>query len=332
MAIRVRNAILHILKPGGLPSVFSDMELDIDSEICEAFIQTHVKKLINNPAARKAQFKPEAELYSVLGDYQNGNITFKEASLAFAKKMDSIMQKYDSIPPCDMLITRVSYRSKGTHCEYIAVLLLHYKEVYSHKTVGTDNQLKTCDVLPSNSSSIKCAALIALEGSMLPTALIEKREVIDGNLVRYFSELFLDCETTPSEIEQAILIREATAEIVDEYFNNDPIVAARIKAAILGEYDKADSGVISFDNIAEKALDAEMKPLYVNALREAGVREDIPLGERVAKQQFSMHRIKTENGVEIRFPVEYSAINNDLDITPQSDGTVSALFKNLRFV
>ncbi|MCL2199004.1 MAG: nucleoid-associated protein [Defluviitaleaceae bacterium] len=329
MALKIKNAILHILRNDGPLSNFSDTELDFESEICEAFISKHVKKLINNAAVRTADFKPDAEIYEWLTAYQNGGKYFKEVSQLIAEKMDAIMKKYPKIPPCDMLIARVGHKSG----DFFAVLLLHYQEVYSHNSKGSDIQLKTCNALPFSSGRVEYAALIGLEGAALPISITEKPEVIDGNSVMYFSELFLDCETTPSKKEQAVLISEVTTEFVEEYFNNDPKVSAKIKTAVLDESDNED-GFISMDNVAAKAFegDSEIKEQYVATLREAGVTADVPLGEKVVKQQFSTHKIKAENGVEIRFPAELAAIEDDLEITTHQDGTVTVLFKNLRLV
>ncbi|MCL1863628.1 MAG: nucleoid-associated protein [Defluviitaleaceae bacterium] len=328
MAIKIKNAILHILRNDGPPSNFSDTELDFESETCEAFITKHVKKLINNVAVRTADFKPDAEIYGWLTAYQNGEKYFKETSQLIAEKMDAIMKKYPKIPPCDMLIARVGHKSG----DFFAVLLLHYLEVYSHNSKGSDIQLKTCNALPFSSGKVEYAALIGLEGAAMPISITEKPEVIEGNSVMYFSEMFLDCETTPSKKEQAVLISEVTTEFVEEYFNNDPKMSAKIKTAVLDESDSED-GFISMDNVAAKAFeDSEIKEQYVNTLREAGVTADVPLGEKVVKQQFSTHKIKAENGVEIRFPAELVAIEDDLEITTHQDGTVSVLFKNLRLV
>jgi nucleoid-associated protein YejK len=325
MSLKIKNAILHILRNDGPPSVFSQAELDIDSEICDAFIQKHVKKLINNPAVRTANFNPNAKLYNLLCAYQNGEKFFKETSLSIAHRMDGLMQKHREIPPCDMLIARVSHKSG----DYIAVLLLHYHEIYAHRTKDHDNQLKTCSALPFNSGKVEFAALFALEGTSVPIRLVEKPLTIDGSSVLYFSEQFLDSDASPSEKEQAVLINEVTAEFVEEFCNNDPKVSARIKTAML---DEAEEGLVSMDNVAKKALSGDTKTQYISTLRDAGIREDIPLTERVVKQQFSTHKLKAENGVEIRFPAELAAIEDDLEITTHSDGTVSVLFKNLRLV
>ena len=328
MALKIRNAILHILRNDGPPTVFSEGELDIDSEICEAFITKHVKKLINNPAVRTADFKPESPVYALLGEYQRGEKYFKDTARAMAEKLNEIMQKYTAIPPCDMLIARVGHNSG----DYLAVLLLHYQEVYAHNSKGSENHLTTCAALPFSSGKVEFAALVGLDGAAMPLSIAEKPERIDGNEVLYFSDMFLECETTPSKKEIATLISEVTTEFVDEHFRGDPKVSAKIKTAML-EVAEEDDGFVSMDNVAARSFeDAEIKNSYVATLRECGVREDLPLGERVVKSQFGTQKIKAENGVEIKFPAELAEVDDDLEITTHSDGTVTVLLKNLRLV
>jgi len=327
MALVIRNAILHILRNDGRDSVFSDTELDFDSEVCEAFIQKHVKKLINNPGVRTANFKPGVEMYSLLKQYQEGKIYFKEMSVDVAKKMDTLMKEHNAISPCDMLMAKVGHKTG----EYLAILKLAYQDVYSHKTQGSENQLKLCTALPFNSGKVEYAALIELDGPSMPISVVEKPETINGSQVLYFSEMFLECETTPSKKEQAKLIDEVTAEFVEAHFNNDPKVSAKIKTAMLEEV-QSEEGFVSMDNVAALAFsdEEEVKAGYINTLREAGVKEDLLLGERVVKQQFATHKIKAENGVEIRFPAQLAVEEDEVEITKNSDGTVTVLFKNLR--
>ena len=329
MALRIKNAVLHILRNDGRQSVFSEAELDIDSEICEAFIQKHVKKLINNPAVRTAHFSPEAELYPLLGAYQNGDAFFKDTAMAIAKKMDAIMAQNTDIVPCDMLITRVGHKSG----DYLAILLLNYQEVYAHKSNDSDNQLTMCNALPFSSGKVEFACLIGLEGTAMPISLTEKAVPLHGIATPYFSELFLQCETSPSKKEQAQLIGEVTAEFVDEYFRSDPRVSAKIKTALIEEAEE-EEGFVSMDNVAGRAFEEreDIRVQYISTLRDAGIREDLPLGERVVRQQFATQRIKADNGVEIRFPSELAAEEDMIEIMTNSDGTVSVLLKNLRMV
>ncbi|MCL2571008.1 MAG: nucleoid-associated protein [Defluviitaleaceae bacterium] len=329
MPLKIRNAILHILRNDGRPSVFSEQELDIGSEVCEAFIMKHVKKLLGNAGVRTATFKPESPLYEVLLSYQGGTTYFKEAATTVAKKLDEIMNRHPSISPCDLLVTRVGSKDG----EYLAVLQLGYQEVYAHKTSNADNQLTLCTALPFSTGRVEYACLIALDGPSMPISILEKPAVIDGEAVLYFSELFLECDSSPSKKEQAKLIDEINNEFIDEYYNGNPTVHAQIKTALLEESDESE-GFVNMDKVAAQVFDAqdELKFQYVNTLREAGIQEDLPLGQKVVRQQFGTQRIKSENGIEIKFPAELAVEGDSIEITTHGDGSVTVLLKNLRTV
>ena len=329
MALTIRNAILHILHNDGPSSVFSQTELDIDSEICEAFITKHVKKLLDNPAVRTATFKPDAALYQLLIDYQNGAAYFKDTAIAIAQKLDALMTRFTALPPCDLLIARVGNK----HGEYLAVLQLGFQEVYAHHSTASDNQLTMYKALPFASGKVEYACLIALDGPSMPISLVEKSAVLDGNNVLYFSELFLECETAPSKKEQAQLIEEVNTEIVETYFKSDPNITARIKSALVEEVEDSE-GFVSMDSVAAQVFadNEEVKTHYLSTLREAGIQADLPLGERVVRQQFGTQRIKGENGVEIKFPAQLASEEDEMEITHHGDGTVTVLIKRLRVV
>jgi len=329
MSLKIRNAILHILHNDGRPSVFSETELDIDSEVCEAFITKHVKKLLDNAGVRTAVFKAESPLYTLFGAFQQGGAHFKEIAAAIAHKLDEIMNRYPSISPCDLLIARVGSK-KG---EYLAILQLGYQAVYAHKSKDKDNQLTMCSALPFTTGKVEYAALVALDGPSMPISITEKPAVIDGEAVLYFSELFLECDPSPSKKEQAKLIDEINIDFVDEYYSGNPSVHAQIKTALMEEAEDAE-GFVSMDNVAAQVFDPqdELKIQYVNTMREAGVADDVPLGQKVVRQQFGTQRIKAENGVEIKFPSELAAAGDDLEITPHGDGTITVVLKNLRMV
>jgi len=329
MALKIRNAILHILRNDGRTSIFSEAELDIDSEVCEAFITKHVKKLLDNPGVRTAIFKSESPVYQQLGAFQGGNAYFKETATGIAHKLDEIMSRYPSIPPCDLLLARVGSKDG----EYFAILQLGYQEVYAHKSKGADNQLTLCSALPFATGKVEYACLVALDGPSMPISILEKPAVIDGEAVMYFSELFLECDSNPSKKEQAKLIDEINVEFVQEYYNNSPTVQAKIKTALLEEAEESE-GYVSMSNVAAQVFESgdELKLQYVNTLRDAGIQEDLPLGQKVVRQQFGTQKIKAENGVEIKFPAELAVQGDDVEITTHVDGTISVLFKHLKTV
>lgn len=335
MSITIRNAILHIILNDGRSSVFSEKELDIDSELCEAFIQKHVKRLLDNPAAREAVFAADSALYAVISQYTQNGTSFRETANLIGTRLDEIMNRYVNIPPADLLIARVSVHNG----EYLAVLKLNYLECYTHtinENVGTDNQLTKNIALPFNNGKVEDACLIMLGGensAAMPLRLLEKPCLIDSEVLPYFSQLFLECDTTPSKKETAQVIEEITEEFIQEYYDNSPKAAARVKTAVVEEAE-AEDGYVSMDNVAARVFEEndELKKQYVETLREAGIRADIPLGVRFAKSRFGTQRIKADNGVEVKFPCELAEDEDAVEITNHADGTVTVLLKRLRMV
>ena len=326
MAITIRNAILHVLYGAGKSPILSETELDIDSEVCEVFILKHVKKLLDNPAVRTATFKAESPVYKQLSNYLNKELSFTQTSHILAQKFDAIIRDSLNIMPCDLLFARIGHKTG----EYMAILQLGYQEVYAHSVSDSDNQIKKYTALPFSSGKVEYAALIGLDGASMPVSLTEKPVIINGEAVLYFSELFLECDSSPSRKEQAVLLDETNEEFVTEYYKRDPGLIAKIKTAISQE-SKTEDGFVSVENIAEKVFDdIEIREKYINTLQEAGIADELPLGTKVVKQQFGIQKIKGENGIEIKFPPEFA--ENDLEIIQHDDGSVTVTIKRLRII
>ncbi|MCL2499185.1 MAG: nucleoid-associated protein [Defluviitaleaceae bacterium] len=315
----IKKAILHILGSSGAPLTLSRAELDIDSEACETFILKHVKKMINNPAARTALFKPDSAVYKLLGDYQSGAAFFMDTGNAVSSKLQESLSAVKGFPPADLLLAHVA--DKGA--EYFAITVLPYQETYVRQSKDADNQIAKGRALPFSSGKAEYACLIGLDGVSMPIGLIEKED--------FFSALFLECDASPSKKEQAQLINEINDEFVQEYHENNPKVTARIRKALVEEAE-AEEGFVSMDNVAASVFadNEQEKTQYISTMREAGIASDLPLGERVARTHFATQRIVGDNGIEIKFPALLAADEDELEIIPHSDGTITVTIKRLR--
>ena len=325
--MQILNAILHIIKNDGSPSVYSTSELDIDSEVCEAFIKKHVKKLWNNPATREATFLPESEVYKDLQAYMSRELSFKDFTTGLGERLNDIINQHKDIPPADLMVVRFDVK----HDSFLAMFKLNYNECFTHKTGGTANNIIKCEtVLPFTGGKVEEACLIPF--SPMLVNLIEKAHIVDGEAKCYFSELFLECETALSRKETAQIIHEVSEEFVEEYFQNDIKTYATIKTALTEEAAEAD-GIVSLDNVAQRVFeDDEPKKNFIHTMREAGIIADLALGDKFVKQQFGTHRLKAENGVEIKFPAELAVDEGQMEIQQHSDGTVTVTLKRLRTV
>ncbi|MCL2421796.1 MAG: nucleoid-associated protein [Defluviitaleaceae bacterium] len=322
--MEIKNAILHILKNDGNPSVYSESELDIDSEICEAFISKHAKKLMNNPAVREATFRSNSVVYQAIQEHLKREISFKDLSLTLATRLSEIINKHVDIPPSDVMVVRFNKKQD----QYLAIFKLNYNECFSRESAGNANNLIKCTALPFGNGKVEEACLIPLD--VMLVNLIEKAHPVDGEMINYFSEMFLEAETALSRKEQAQIINEVADEFVDEYFDSDIRTRALVKTAMTEEAEESE-GVVSMDNVAARVFeDQNMKQDFVHTLREAGIVEDMELGEKFVKQQFGTQRLKAENGIEIKFPAELAVDEEEMEIEKHSDGSVTVTLKRLR--
>lgn len=327
MALRINHAILHILNNDGGATVLSNNELDIDSEVCGEFITKHVKKLMSSTSAKEAVFHAGSKAYDIVQAYKNGEIFFKEASERICLHLSDIMEKHVDIPSADVLV--VQFENKREN--YLAILKLNYKECFMHDTgkSGTDNQLvKHRSVLPFSNGKVEEACLIPYDPMVLK--VLEKPYLVDGEPTEYFSELFLECDAALSKKEAVQIIQEISDEINEKYFNRDAESLAKLKMAVIEEAEE-EEGLVSIENVAARAFqeNEDAKREYVTMAREAGIKTELPLGEKFSRQQFGYQRMKADNGIELKFPIDLSDDAGTIEFIKNTDGSLSILLKNL---
>ena len=342
MELFINNAILHIGNNESGETYLSNVELDIDSDICYEFIQKHVKKLLNNPAAREAVFNAESAVYGVVQAFKEGELYFKDASAQICERLLDMMKRNADIPPADVIVVQFETRAKRgkrqkgetlLDNEYLAILKLNYREFFTHQTGdsenGRDNQIvKVRTALPFNGGKVEEACLIPYDPMILK--ILEKPYIVDGEVTNYFSELFLDCTPELSKKEVVQVLQEVSDEITEKHFNGDLETAAKVKVAVIDEAIEQD-GTVSVFNIANRVFtdNEEARGEFVEMAKDLGVKPDVELGEKFARQHFGTHKFKASNGVEIKFPVELSDDLNAMEFTKNDDGSISITLKGL---
>ena len=325
--MKIRNAILHSLSKKSC--VLSDNELDIDSETCSEFIVKHTKKLLNNPAAKEAVFTSKSEVFKQVKDLKDGKRHFKDVCAHIGRRLSEIMKQGDAIPEGDLLIVQFDLK----HNRYIAIIKLNYKECFTHHTTrspaGANNQIvKYAAVLPFDTGKAEEACLIPFDPMILK--VIEKPFEVNGEMVNYFSELFLECESSLSKKETAQILNEISEEINDKYFSGSIDAITQIKTALLDQAQEAQ-GEISIESVAARAFigNPAARGDYIELAKDAGLRADMNLGEKFVRQQFGTQRIKAENGVELKFPAGLWGDSSSIELIRQPDGSNVILLKNL---
>jgi len=297
MEIFINNAILHIVENNRELAVFSENELDIDSDMVTEFLTKHIKKLNNNPSVKEATFNKESQIYKSINQFKTKEINFKEFAKNICKPLADIMINYKEIPPAAIIVAQIDIKNN----QFLAILKLNHRSYYTHSTEGGQNHIvKSLQGLPFDSGKVEEAVLIPLENMLLK--LIEKPYILDGKETNYFSEVFLQASAEMSKKEVIAIINEAIENIAAQ--STDMLLGAKIQLALI-EDALENEGAVRLESVANIALsqDENLKEHFINFVRENGLTKDLFLGEKYCMRQFGNYKLKGAGGIELKFPV-----------------------------
>lgn len=329
--IRIKNVIVHILDSAiGMP-VLSDTELEYGSEIAE-FLKEHIAKISSGDDAKECRFyKEESEVFHMLEEYADEN--FVEISKDIASLLYEIMNSNIDIPAADLMVVRF----KESDDEYLALLKMNYKSLYTHRTMtledgeGNSNEIiRHKSILPSESQRLTEAAIIRLED--LSLQVIEKKYEVNGEKTNYFSFLFLKCSSHLSHKSKLSIVSRAVESVQKEGFDESERFEKQMRAKSIIQEEIEEKGGFVVEELAEKIFEEqpELKVAFQDKMEKYDmVKEEIqPRSENTVRKYQSQH-LYTDTGIEIKIPMDQYKNPRSVEFITNPDGTVSVLIKNI---
>jgi len=329
--IRIKHVIVHILDSTiGMP-VLSDTELEYGSEIAE-FLKEHIAKISSGDDAKECRFyKEESEVYQMLNAYADED--FVTVSKDIASMLYEIMNSNIDIPPADLMVVRF----KEGEDEYLALLKMNYKALYTHRTMtledgeGNSNEIiRHKSILPSESQRLTEAAIIRLED--LALWVIERKYEVNGEKTNYFSFLFLKCSAHLSHKSKLSIVSKAVESIQKEGYDETERFEKQMRAKSIIQEEIEDKGGFVVEELAEKIFDQqpELKVAFQDKMEKYDmVKEQIqPQSENTVRKYQNQH-LYTDTGIEIKIPMEQYKNPKSVEFITNPDGTISVLIKNI---
>lgn len=329
--IRIKKVIVHILDSTiGMP-VLSDTELEYGSEIAE-FLKEHIAKISSGDDAKECRFyKEESEVYQMLNSYADDD--FVTVSKDIATMLYEMMNSNIDIPPADLMVVRF----KEGEEEYLALLKMNYKTLYTHRTMtledgeGNSNEIiRHKSILPSESQRLTEAAIIRLDD--LALWVIEKKYEVNGEKTNYFSFLFLKCSAHLSHKSKLSIVSKAVESIQKEGYDETERFEKQMRAKSIIQEEIEDKGGFVVEELAEKIFDEqpELKVAFQDKMEKYDmVKEQIqPQSENTVRKYQNQH-LYTDTGIEIKIPMEQYKNPKSVEFITNPDGTISVLIKNI---
>ena len=327
--IRIKKAIVHIMDSTiGMP-VLSDTELEYGSEFAD-FVKEHIAKISSGDDAKECRFyKEESEIYHILEQYADD--FFVDISKDIANFLYDIMNSNIDIPPADLVVTRFQYED----AEYLALLKMNYKSLYTHRTMAKDEGnineiIRHKSILPSESQRLTEAAIIRLDD--LAVWVVEKKYEVNGEKTNYFSFLFLKCSSHLSHKSKLSIVTRAVESVQKEGYDESERYAKQMEAQSIIQEEIEEKGGFTVEEIADKIFEEkpELKVAFQDKMEKYDmVKEEIqPQSENTVRKYQSQH-LYTDTGIEIKIPMEQYKNPRSVEFITNPDGTVSVLIKNI---
>lgn len=327
--ILIKKIILHIIDNTlGMP-VLSDREHVLDNDIKE-YISKHIAKVLKDDELKKTSFLNEENIIKkYCEDLTSDSEKFCDITKAIASYMYGIIHVNPNISPADLIFCIFIVDD----IKYLGILKFNYKPSYIHfvqeESNGRNNSIiKQKTALPNENQKIEECILINLENYAIK--LKEKKYLLDEEMQFYLSTQILECTSELSEKEKIKILNKSTKNFVKKYCNEDISKLADIKNAVIESVDEKQE--INIGEITEKVFERnqEMKTLYIEEVEKSGLKDKtIKVNENLEKSINKKQKLVTDNGIEIKLPMDFVNQKEKVEFISNNDGTISILLKNV---
>lgn len=326
--INIRKAILHVLDGAVGQPVLSGECLEMNADLSD-FIKTHIGNLFGGDDFKKCEFyKRESEVYTLLNEYDDER--FVEISVELASNLYRLMNANIDIMPADLFVVRFSADS----LEYLALLKMNYKPMYTHRSMPGDegcvNQIFTYkEILPAGSTKLSEAAIIRLND--LALWVVERKAEINGKKEDYFSGYFLKCSARLSDKKKLQLVTKAIESVNSNGYEEMSAYEPQMKAKQIINTELEKNGGFEVGSIGAKVFAdrPDLKEQFDDKMEKFNlVREEVtPVSENTTKK-YQKQCLITDTGIELKIPMlQYEEDN--VEFITNADGTISLHIKNI---
>ncbi len=324
MDITIEKAILHLVSNDFDKPILSEKQITLTDEVYTTLSKYLIKALINDEL-KPCTFNEQSIFLNYLKNNKDFIILSKELTEIFYKNLNF---SYEAN------VLYISYKMDGQN--YICIIFFPFKKSLSSTVKINNNNTTEIDIvsnnniLPNSNQKISNAIIVNLDNYFVK--VIEQPLLLENEKINYLSTKFLDCSSNQSNKRKLDVINKAIEKINDEYYENDldkEIICKTIINRVLSEKGQVEVEEIPEKIFKDKGIQKEFKKIL----------DDNEVNGSVLKTQTQSHfnkynlkSIRTNNGIEIKIPLEESIINDSIQFINNVDGTISILIKNIESI
>ena len=349
--LNVSHAILHAFDFDTGTAYLSDRELDLDEKLVKSFVRRHLNRCVSSERNMHGEFSEGSGFVEELGLYLQRRTSFEELSKQVAGFLWDKLRTCDELEPLDLLVADFEQSAEapkedtdeaelerafeGKPTRRFAIVLLPRSQTFMHSiehpSGGATNEIVRHDAtLPNPSAKVNTYALVDCDTLLVDFS--DKARTIAGAEVWIMPNLLLQCSREPSSREVIESVEQIVEQVAEEVGANPVRAVSRAKACVAHSAE-LDERLLP-EQIGAQVFEDEpqMAERYEEHAREAGLPEEVHVRRAAARRLTKTHRIRTDTGIDIAFPSEYSAGSDYISFDREEDGSLTITIRNVQHV
>lgn len=328
--MKVNHAILHILDFESAVNVMSQCELDLDTRAVRSFVTSHLRRARTSGDNKRGAFAEDSAFAGELKSFFFGERDFIDLSQQIAEFVSGELAKAEKIESTDVFVADFE---DDDDVRWFAVMLMNSRMAFMHEVAREGGEVRNdiarhYAILPSPSQKVASFALV--RASTMDVYFQDKKRKIAGEDTFLIPDGLLQCETGVSGKEAIDAVTRVVEQVAEEHGANTAVALAKAKAAV-AEAVEEDEELPPWD-IVDEAFEDEpvMRDAIKASLQEEHLPERVPVERaQVERAAVRNHKIRTDTGIEISFPAGMVDNPDYIEFVNEPNGLISISLRNI---
>ncbi|MDO4805781.1 MAG: nucleoid-associated protein [Coriobacteriales bacterium] len=349
--LTINHAILHAFDFDTGSCYLSEHELDMDEKLVKSYVRRHLRRCAASDQNMHGEFAQDSGFAEELGLYLDHRTSFIDLSKQIAEFFWDTLRKCDDLVQADLLVAdfeqspdapkgdasdeELEKSFSGEAQRRFAVILLPRSQTFMHSiehpSGGAFNEIVRHDAtLPNPSGRVNTYVLVDCDTMAIDYC--DKLRTVAEAEVWIMQNLLLKCTREPSsrEVMQTV---EALVEEVAEVGNVNVVEAVGHAKACMAHAANLEERLIP-EQIGREVFedDPRLTERFEERAREVELPEEVQVRAAAARRLAKNHRIRTDTGVDVTYPSDFSTNPDYLSFQYEEDGTMTILIRNVRSI
>lgn len=349
--MNVNHAVLHTIDLQGNATAFSQRELDLSDKPTRSYVQRHLRKIDASAESRHGEFTPQSSFAGEFEHYLKGGQTFLEFADMIGRFLYEELRKGEQDEGLDILVAdyeadaekpaspqdgqdeppaRRAGEAAGPR--RFAVLLLPRRQTFAHDIRLEAGQpaiglVRHDATLPGPTQKVDSYCVV--DAAAFTVDFCDHPRLIAGQELELIPGGLLQCTSHASTRQVVEKVQRIVEDVAREYGSNPAVAAARAKAYV--NDNACDSEYLAPWEMGDDIFEDEprMRDRFEEMAREEDLPREVPVKRAVARRMGRSHSIRTDTGIELTFPSEYSTSTEFMEFTTHADGSITIELKNI---